>query len=54
MKDFTREELQVIGKRAEQLADIVVNPHWKRALLRLTDAAMVVDAYTAMTEDNDG
>jgi len=48
---FTREELQDIVIRAEELAGTPgVNPRWIRALLRFADAANTLDAYYARGE----
>jgi len=50
---FERKELILLRKRAEEDARIEgLNPGWKRAYLRLADAADNLDAMIARTEDN--
>lgn len=52
-KDFTQEELQDIRDRATERAERLMNPLWKRAYLRLADAADALDAMKARTIDKD-
>ena len=52
-KEFTQEELQEIRQRAEVWAERVTMPSWKRAYLRLADAADTLDAMEARTIDRD-
>ena len=55
MKNFTREELQDLRIKAEDNAGVYqVNTSWKRAYLRLADAASTLDAFIARTEDRMG
>ena len=49
MSEFERKELWEIRSRAEKQAEIVVNPHWKRAYRWLADAADRLDAMIART-----
>ena len=54
MKDFTREELQNLRIKAEDSAGVYhLNTSWKRAYLRLADAATTLDAFIARTEDRE-
>ena len=51
MKNFTREELQDLRERAKDRAGVGhLNASWKRAYLRLADAAATLDAFIARTE----
>jgi len=50
-KRFTRKELQELSQRAYRIKNIVDNPHWKRAYERLEDAANILDAFMARTEN---
>jgi len=52
-KDFTREELQDLSERAVKMQRQVKNSFWKRAYLRLADAANALDAMEARTVDKD-
>lgn len=52
MDEFTREELQDIREKAVKVADAYPSKTWKRALLRLADAADCLDAMDARTKDN--
>lgn len=49
--DFTREEYQEISERAVKMQRKVKNAYWKRAYLRLADAADTLDAMEARTEE---
>ena len=49
MSEFERKELWEIRSRAEKQAEIVANPHWKRAYHWLADAADRLDAMIART-----
>ena len=52
MKDFTRKELQQLRMKAEDQAGVYqLNTSWKRVYLRLADAASILDAFIARTED---
>jgi len=47
---FERKELWDIRSRADEAANVEnLNSHWKRAYLRLSDAANFVDAIIART-----
>lgn len=49
---FTREELQEIRIKAEDAADVYKgDTSWKRAYLRLADAATILDAFMARREE---
>jgi len=50
-KRFTRKELQELSQRACKLKNIIDNPYWKRAYERLEDAANILDAFMARTEE---
>jgi len=52
MKEFTREELQNLCKKAEENAKAVPNNHWIRAYRQLADAADRLDAMEARTEEH--
>lgn len=50
--EFRREELQKIRQRADRAAgDFEINTSWKRAYLRLGDAANILDALMARSEE---
>ncbi len=49
MKDFTREELQMITNKAVELA-IEQGSLWKRVYEKLADAASTLDAFLARME----
>ena len=51
--DFTREEYQDISERAVNMQRKVKNSYWKRAYLRLADAADALDAMEVRTIDNE-
>ena len=49
---FTREELQEIRMKAEEAADVYRgDTSWRRAYLRLVDAATTLDAFMARKEE---
>lgn len=49
---FTREELQEIRMKADDAASVYqVDTSWKRAYLRLADAATILDAFMARREE---
>ena len=51
MKEMSRKELQEIEKNAQDMAERdVMNAPWKRAYLRLADAATTLDAFMARRE----
>ena len=50
--EFQREELQKLRQRAERAAgEFIVSTSWKRAYLRLSDAANTLDALIARSEE---
>lgn len=53
LKEFTREELRSIRKKAVDNAEAVPNNHWQRAYRQLADAADRLDAMEARTEDKE-
>jgi len=48
-EDITQEELQGIRDRATKMGREVKNQLWKRAYLRLADAANILDAMETRT-----
>lgn len=51
---FERRELQELVVRAEEMRDIVNNPHWKSAYQDLVDALDRLDAMNARSEEKEG
>lgn len=52
VKDFDRQELQGIRGRASVLGkEVITNALWKRAYLKLADAADCLDAMVARTQE---
>ena len=50
--EFERKELQKLRQRAERAAgEYEINTSWKRAYLRLSDAANTLDALIARSEE---
>jgi len=50
-EDFSRKELQAIAARAKKLAETgYIDVKWKRAYERLQDAALVLDAFSAVED----
>jgi len=50
--EFEREELQKLRQRAESVSgNYVISTSWKRAYLRLADAANTLDALIARSEE---
>ena len=47
MKDFTRDELHSITRRARDWGKVAENPNWIRAYEDLANAANVLDAHIA-------
>jgi len=53
MKEFTREELQLINQRALYNSKNVKNENWIAAYMKLAAATDYLDAMIARTEDSD-
>jgi len=50
--EFERKELQKLRQRGERAAgDFEINTSWKRAYLALSDAANILDALIARSEE---
>lgn len=51
-EDFTRKELQAIAAKAKKLAETgYVDAEWKRIYERLQDAALTLDAFSAVEDE---
>lgn len=50
--EFTRKELQAIRDKAMDNSRAVPDNHWRRAYIRLAEAADYLDAMEARTKDN--